>query len=451
MCRDTDVRRRRLVGALILVLGVALSGAATVPARAVIGSQDPPPDGGSSTTAPATTAPPTTAPPTTAPGTGQVPPTGPSPGSPVPFLAPPLPPPPDAKLVIKGIMDRITRDAFSAGKSLATAQLLQLQLQEKLNQLSALIAQIEGRLAELRAKVRDVDLAIVSAHNTLDSLMVGEYQRLGTAADITSVAGRSDATRRDNYGRAVTRHELAVLHQLEQQRRDLLRQVDQTTREHDGRIAEREETERRVSDAARAVDQAGATVVNVQGTLARWNTIKDGAETPIMARSELTAAELADWFKSTRRPTNATVPVEELARLFIEESSIEGVRGDIAFAQSILETGSFQFPSGGQLDGIDNNFAGIGACDSCPHGYVFPDARTGIRAQIQLLRNYADPTVTSLTLKNPPVLQNYDRFGLRGDAPRWTDLTHRWATADGYGDRILLLYVDIMKYVTHVE
>jgi len=100
---------------------------------------------------------------------------------------------------------------------------------------------------------------------------------------------------------------------------------------------------------------------------------------------------------------------------------------------------------------VDNNFAGIGACDSCPHGYVFPDARTGIRAQIQLLRNYADPTVTEAKLANPSALQNFDTFGLRGNAPTWNGLTHRWATADGYGDKILLLYVDILKHATGVK
>ena len=60
-----------------------------------------------------------------------------------------------------------------------------------------------------------------------------------------------------------------------------------------------------------------------------------------------------------------------------------------AFAQSIVETGYFGFRNS-MVDPENNNFAGIGACDTCKHGFSFPDARTGVRAQMQLLRVYVD-------------------------------------------------------------
>jgi len=50
------------------------------------------------------------------------------------------------------------------------------------------------------------------------------------------------------------------------------------------------------------------------------------------------------------------------------------VRGDVAFAQSILETAGFANPGSAPTD---NNFAGIGWCDTCAHGFDFPDAPTG--------------------------------------------------------------------------
>ena len=68
-----------------------------------------------------------------------------------------------------------------------------------------------------------------------------------------------------------------------------------------------------------------------------------------------------------------TVPIDELAQDYIDEGENAGVRGDVAFAQSILETGGFSFPGGGQVLVNDNNFAGIGACDSCKHGFSFAD------------------------------------------------------------------------------
>jgi len=41
------------------------------------------------------------------------------------------------------------------------------------------------------------------------------------------------------------------------------------------------------------------------------------------------------------------------------------VRGDLAFAQAVLETGSFGHA-------LDNNYSGIGACDSCTSEFLFP-------------------------------------------------------------------------------
>ena len=83
------------------------------------------------------------------------------------------------------------------------------------------------------------------------------------------------------------------------------------------------------------------------------------------------------------------MPIEVLAQIYLDEGARTGVRGDVAFAQSILETGGFANPGSAATN---NNFAGIGWCDSCKHGFDFPDAKTGVRAQLQLLRIYVDPT-----------------------------------------------------------
>ena len=80
----------------------------------------------------------------------------------------------------------------------------------------------------------------------------------------------------------------------------------------------------------------------------------------------------------------------------------------------MLETGSFSYPAGGQVRGTDNNFAGMGACDSCNGGNRFPDARTGVRAQLQQLRVYADATLTNAALNPPAVNPKLDRHHLKG-------------------------------------
>ena len=62
--------------------------------------------------------------------------------------------------------------------------------------------------------------------------------------------------------------------------------------------------------------------------------------------------------------------------------------------QAIVETGWFRFR--GSVPPGNNNFAGIGATDTGPAPAAFPDARTGVRAQIQHLRAYADPIADEL-------------------------------------------------------
>jgi hypothetical protein len=198
----------------------------------------------------------------------------------------------------------------------------------------------------------------------------------------------------------------------------------------------------------REVDRTQAVLARAQFWLSRWQSIASGVNTPIMSRSVLSPSEMVAWFEGTHRRARITVSMLQLAQDYIEEGTAAGVRGDIAFAQSILETGSFYFPDGGQLTPTDNNFAGMDACDSCAHGRGFPDARTGVRAQLQQLRVYADPTVTNASFNPPPVVANLDQHHLKGRVPTWNGLTHTWATADTYGDRILQIYAQMLGWLT---
>src|SRR5205823_12372671 len=121
----------------------------------------------------------------------------------------------------------------------------------------------------------------------------------------------------------------------------------------------------------------------------------------------LTADQLVAYYQKRDpgtlpyRATGATL--QQLASMFISEGSRYGVRGDIAFAQSIVETAWFNFPDYGIVHPDNNNFAGIGACDSCGNGFQFSSALAGVRAQMQLLRNYADSTSLTSTIPDPPV------------------------------------------------
>jgi hypothetical protein len=196
-----------------------------------------------------------------------------------------------------------------------------------------------------------------------------------------------------------------------------------------------------------AVVAATAARDRAQFWLARWQAIVGAPAIPIMGTPLLGAEEMAQWFNGTKRKARTTVPIEELTRYYVEEGMSVGVRSDIAFAQSILETGGFSFPAGGQVLGSDNNFAGMDACDSCTRGTSFPDARTGVRAQVQQLRVYADPTLTNAALNPPAVNPKLDKHHLKGDVPLWSGLTGTWATAQTYADRVLAIYAQMLAWL----
>lgn len=168
----------------------------------------------------------------------------------------------------------------------------------------------------------------------------------------------------------------------------------------------------------------------------------------IMGPARVTAAELAAWAKArSQQPWNATVSRNELARLFIEEGQAENIAGDLAFIQSVVETGWFGFS--GRVPASANNFAGIGAVDNDAEAYnTFRSARIGVRAQIQHLRAYADPNVTPALLAHPLESPRFHLVVPKGRTPRWGDMGNgNWATDPGYANKILGHYANLLSFV----
>jgi hypothetical protein len=170
----------------------------------------------------------------------------------------------------------------------------------------------------------------------------------------------------------------------------------------------------------------------IGGSSGQWELTIEGP-------SIFTADEMAAWFATWQvMPTRASAPPADLARFFIEEGQAEGLRGDVAFAQAILETGSFT-----NQDTINfNNFAGIGHCDSCPSGWAFPSAQMGARAQMQLLKSYI--------YEKPEYVNDLVDRRLRGPAgccQTWNELSGVWATGGGYGALIMWIYLDMLEWL----
>jgi hypothetical protein len=189
--------------------------------------------------------------------------------------------------------------------------------------------------------------------------------------------------------------------------------------------------------AQAALDEANLAV----GDAGRLNNRSDVSPT-VVGDPVLTADELVGWYKAQGISGYAgRVDLDTMAGYYLDEGKAEQIRGDVAFAQSVIETGAFTSPLT-----THNNFAGIGACDSCPTGWDFPTPQKGVRAQAQLLHAYADKSLRVATLANPAVGANPDHLTVRGCCTTWNQLTGTWATDPNYGPKIMTVYVSMLQF-----
>lgn len=165
---------------------------------------------------------------------------------------------------------------------------------------------------------------------------------------------------------------------------------------------------------------------------------------PVMGRSQASASQMAGWFRSKGSGGSATVPVQRLAQYFLDEGAAEGVAGDLAFVQAMLETGWLTFST--RAPAKNNNFSGIGALDAGTASAAFPDARTGVRAQIQHLRAYADAGVRTSKLHHPLVDPRFIHVR-RGIAPKWGGFGNGvWATDPHYSIKLAMLQSEMLEW-----
>jgi flagellum-specific peptidoglycan hydrolase FlgJ len=206
------------------------------------------------------------------------------------------------------------------------------------------------------------------------------------------------------------------------------------------------------SEQARLETQAKDVQARLQ-TAIQLGIIRAGGVS-LVGPTTLNAVQMASWWRSHYSVANTTVSIDELAQMYVDEGTAENVRGDVAFAQAVLETGGFRSAPG-------NNFAGMGWCDSCSTGRVFPTARDGVRAQIQHLRNYGDQLSRASQLSHPASVywyapsslsqsvadQNFDTFFAKGWALTWNQMGHgNWATDPNYSDKVMKLYASMVAF-----
>ena len=163
----------------------------------------------------------------------------------------------------------------------------------------------------------------------------------------------------------------------------------------------------------------------------------------IMGQATASVQQLQAYIKKV----NPKVPdsVTKMIPLYISEGAIEGVRGDIAFAQSCLETGNFTF-SGSAVTLDQNNFCGLGVTKNGMKGNSFKTPAEGIRAQIQHLQAYAstgrlkqkvvDPRYTYVKRASAEYVEH---LGIQENPKNCG-----WAAGKNYGQKIINILNSIL-------
>ena len=163
--------------------------------------------------------------------------------------------------------------------------------------------------------------------------------------------------------------------------------------------------------------------------------------------------QLADFVRA-RRATRRASPCRSTSsrRIYITEGEHAGVRGDVAFAQSILETGGFTFPGGGQVLDQRQQLRGHRRVRQLQARLLVRRRRSiGVRAQMQALRIYVDPDLTETTLKQPLVMPKMLNLGFRGKVQTWWDLWGTWATGAFYGQRVYDIYERMVEFARPIR
>lgn len=156
---------------------------------------------------------------------------------------------------------------------------------------------------------------------------------------------------------------------------------------------------------------------------------------PIMGRSHTSAGRIAAYIVAQN--PSAAYCAQSLAQMYIEEGASEGVRGDVAAAQAMLETGNLTY-AGSAVTPDQNNFCGMGVTQNGMKGCSFKSMRDGVRAQIQHLKAYASKEQLSQECIDP----RYD-YVKKGCAPyvEWLGKKENpegygWASGERYGYKI---------------
>lgn len=164
------------------------------------------------------------------------------------------------------------------------------------------------------------------------------------------------------------------------------------------------------------------------------------AETVIVASAKVSISDALQWAKEKR----ANQRFIDIAPLYWKYAEKTGIRPEVLYAQSALETGFGRFH--GQVPAEYNNWAGIKTADADgnePEDHEkFADAEDGVRAHFNHISAYVGL---------PPTGEPHGRYHLvarlswAGTVKTLEDLSGKWAPSPTYHVRIIAMLEEMEK------
>lgn len=157
-----------------------------------------------------------------------------------------------------------------------------------------------------------------------------------------------------------------------------------------------------------------------------------------------------EFYEKSDAPT-----IEDFCRIYLEECAAEGVKAEVAFCQSMKETGFLRYDGDAKIE--QYNFAGLDTTGrqedgSVDRGRTYSSVQEGIRAHVQRLKAYAVKGTTPESFAHPCI--DSDKYTpwwtstIVGSAPcvEWLGKSQNpsgygWATDPDYGYSIINDYI----------
>jgi hypothetical protein len=208
----------------------------------------------------------------------------------------------------------------------------------------------QKRLTIMRDEAQQLSDQLVATRQHLAEVAAQAYMHAGEgelAAAISSITNANSAvdvgsklhmiTTYGDSERTSLNEYIDLKKRVDSELRDITTLANHTKKELD-------DASKHATDLQNLEKDASERIRSTLAGIAEFEKAATSASSPILGPSRLSANQMADYLMSTGAKPNITVSPLDLAQLYLDEGGKTGVRGDVAFAQSILETGGFREP-----------------------------------------------------------------------------------------------------------